>query len=297
MQLFIAIILAAAAFQSMARMALLPRKWTLLLAVLVAAVPPLSQQHLTELSMADMKAAFESVEYLQNRCVLVVIQELLAILSGFSLLEAHMDGTRSAPWKYVAFLPSALQSFAAVFENSFGWETMKPDAIKDHLWDKYKEVCVDDSLKLGVPQAFESKNPYAMQQMTAVMLEAIRKGMWSADEATAKQLAEYHAKLVDEHGAGCSNFVCDNQKLKDMIAKLQSDPQKAERYLESIRKIREIPMKQQTQEEVKGQVLKEEKIIDKPESVVRNRLGMIILGAVILCAVGLFFFGSRKKMA
>ena len=54
MQLFIAIILAAAAFQSMARMALLPRKWTLLLAMLVAAVPPLSQRHLTELSMADM---------------------------------------------------------------------------------------------------------------------------------------------------------------------------------------------------------------------------------------------------
>ena len=108
MQLFIAIILAAAAVQSMARMALLPRKWTLLLAVLVAAVPPLSQRHLTELSMADMKAAFESVEYLQNRCVLVVIQELLAILSGFSLLEDHMNGTRLAPWKYMAFLPSAL---------------------------------------------------------------------------------------------------------------------------------------------------------------------------------------------
>jgi cobaltochelatase CobN len=214
------------------------------------------------------------------------------------MVEAHSSILNP---KYISEMmqegPSALQSFAAVFENSFGWETMKPDAVKDHLWDKYKEVYVDDSLKLGVPQAFEQKNPYAMQQMTAVMLEAIRKGMWSADEATAKQLAEYHAKLVEDHGAGCSNFVCDNQKLKDMIAKLQSDPQKAERYLESIRKIREIPTKQQTQEEVKGQVLKEEKIIDKPESVVRNRLGMMILGAVILCAVGLFFFGSRKKMA
>ncbi len=214
------------------------------------------------------------------------------------MVEAHSSILNP---KYISEMmqegPSALQSFAAVFENSFGWETMKPDAVKDHLWDKYKEVYVDDSMKLGVPQAFEQKNPYAMQQMTAVMLEAIRKGMWSADEATAKQLAEYHAKLVEDHGAGCSNFVCDNQKLKDMIAKLQSDPQKAERYLESIRKIREIPTKQQTQEEVKGQVLKEEKIIDKPESVVRNRLGMIILGAVILCAVGLFFFGSRKKMA
>lgn len=64
MQLFIAIILATAAFQSMARMALLPRKWMLLLAVLVAAVPPLSQRQLTEASMAETLSAFESVEYL-----------------------------------------------------------------------------------------------------------------------------------------------------------------------------------------------------------------------------------------
>ncbi len=108
MQLFIAIILAAAAFQSVARMALLPRKWTLLLALLVAAVPPLSQRQLTETSMAEALSAFESVEYLQNRCVLIVVQELLAIIFGFSLMENHTEGSRAAKWKYAAFLPSAL---------------------------------------------------------------------------------------------------------------------------------------------------------------------------------------------
>ena len=108
MQLFIAIILAAAAFQSVARMALLPRKWTLLLALLAAAVPPLSQRQLTETSMAEALSAFESVEYLQNRCVLIVVQELLAIIFGFSLMENHAEGSRVAKWKYAAFLPSAL---------------------------------------------------------------------------------------------------------------------------------------------------------------------------------------------
>ena len=108
MQLFIAIILAAAAFQSMARMALLSRKWALLLALLMAVIPPLSQRHLTEISMADMKTAFESVEYLQNRCVLVIVQELLAIIFGFSLLEDYTDGRHAATWKFAAFLPSAL---------------------------------------------------------------------------------------------------------------------------------------------------------------------------------------------
>ncbi|MBO7621203.1 MAG: hypothetical protein J6T06_11880, partial [Victivallales bacterium] len=108
MQLFIAIILAAAAFQSVARMALLPRKWTLLLALLVAAVPPLSQRQLTETSMTEALSAFESVEYLQNRCVLIVVQELLAIIFGFSLMENHTEGSHAAKWKYAAFLPSAL---------------------------------------------------------------------------------------------------------------------------------------------------------------------------------------------
>lgn len=108
MQLFIAIILAAAAFQSVARMALLPRKWTLLLALLAAAIPPLSQRQLTETSMAEALSAFESVEYLQNRCVLIVVQELLAIIFGFSLMENHAEGSRVAKWKYAAFLPSAL---------------------------------------------------------------------------------------------------------------------------------------------------------------------------------------------
>lgn len=142
MQLFIAIILAAAAFQSMARMALLPRKWTLLLAMLVAAVPPLSQRHLTELSMADMKTAFESVEYLQNRCVLVVIQELLAILSGFSLLEDHMDGTRSAPWKYVAFLPSALLPSAVQYLQMQCFNHFLDTPFRTITWTLSAVLCV-----------------------------------------------------------------------------------------------------------------------------------------------------------
>ncbi len=108
MQLFIAIILAAAAFQSVARMALLPRKWMLFLALLVVTVPPLSQRQLTETSMAEMLSAFESVEYLQNRCVLIVIQELLVIIFGFSLMENHTEGSHAAKWKYAAFLPSML---------------------------------------------------------------------------------------------------------------------------------------------------------------------------------------------
>jgi cobaltochelatase CobN len=171
---------------------------------------------------------------------------------------------------------------------------MKPDAVKDHLWDKYKEVYVDDSLNLGVTAAFEAKNPYAMQQMTAVMLEAIRKGMWEAGEETARQLAEYHAKLVDEHGAGCSNFVCDNLKLRDMIAKLNSNPEAARRYLDSIDKIRSRQSDEKA-ENVEGQVLKEEKLLDAPQERSESAKRPALLGAILALAAALILFGSRKR--
>lgn len=127
--------------------------------------------------------------------------------------------------------PTGANTFAAYFSNTYGWEVTKPDMIQDYLWEEYKKVYVDDSLKLGVKEYFEKKNPYAYQEMTAIMLETIRKGYWKADEATVKQLAALHAELIKKHTPGCSGFVCNNAKLKDMIAdKLSDDPQAAAAY-------------------------------------------------------------------
>lgn len=134
--------------------------------------------------------------------------------------------------------PSAAETFAETFRNCYGWEVMKPDMLEDYLWEDMKSVYIDDKLNLGVRKFFDEKNPYALQEMSAVMLETIRKGYWKASPETTAQIAAVHMELVEKHKPGCSGFVCNNQKLRDMIASLAKDKSQAENYKKAIEDIR-----------------------------------------------------------
>ena len=76
---------------------------------------------------------------------------------------------------------SAAGGFAEIVENTYGWNVMKPKAIDKELWDDIYRVYVQDKYKLGTKTFFEQKNPAALQQITAVMLETVRKGMWESN--------------------------------------------------------------------------------------------------------------------
>ena len=113
---------------------------------------------------------------------------------------------------------SSAETFAETFRNTYGWNVMKPAAIDDTLWNELYEVYVDDRHDLGVHDFFRRENPYALQEMTAVMLETVRKGLWDATAQQVAVLAELHTRLVEEFEAGCSGFVCDNAALASFIA-------------------------------------------------------------------------------
>ena len=113
---------------------------------------------------------------------------------------------------------SSAEHFAETFRNTYGWNVMKPAAIDDALWNELYEVYVDDRYDLGVEAFFRRENPYALQEMTAVMLETVRKGLWDATAEQVAVLAELHTRLVEEFEAGCSGFVCDNAALASFIA-------------------------------------------------------------------------------
>ncbi len=113
---------------------------------------------------------------------------------------------------------SSAEQFAETFRNTYGWNVMKPAAIDDALWNELYEVYVDDRHDLGVEDFFRRENPYALQEMTAVMLETVRKGLWDASQQQVAALAELHIRLVEEFEAGCSGFVCDNAALASFIA-------------------------------------------------------------------------------
>ena len=124
---------------------------------------------------------------------------------------------------------SSAEHFAETFRNTYGWNVMKPAAIDDTLWNELYDVYVDDRHDLGIEAFFRRENPYALQEMTAVMLETVRKGYWDASPQQVAALAELHTRLVEQFEAGCSGFVCDNAALASFIAE-QAPPERAASY-------------------------------------------------------------------
>lgn len=101
--------------------------------------------------------------------------------------------------------------------NSFGWEVMRPGSVGSTNWGEIKSVLVDDKYDLKLKEWFERNNPYAYQDATATMLEAIRKGYWKADARTTAQLVREYAQSVAKHGLSGSLRSGGNAKLDEMV--------------------------------------------------------------------------------
>ena len=189
----------------------------------------------------------------------------------------------------------AAESFAEVTRNSYAWEVMRPEMLEDYYWKDVKETVIDDKYKLGTRKFFEKKNPYALQEMTAVMLETIRKGYWKADAKTRKELAQLHAKLVKKYDAGCSGFVCDNKKLQKMIGSLLQDKKLKQDYQKNLKKVRTASISKK--KAVKGMELKKVQPKKKKaqELLKENAAALITIAAIILLLIISVIIGSRKK--
>ena len=96
--------------------------------------------------------------------------------------------------------------------------------------------------------------PAALQEITAVMMETARKGMWNASEEQLATLSELHTELVEKYRPACSGFVCDNAKLRTFIASKVDQPA-AEAYNRNIDAARQVQIEEQTDRNV---VLKKE---------------------------------------
>lgn len=89
-----------------------------------------------------------------------------------------------------------IATIASTVRNTFAWNIMKPDAIDDELWDGICDTYVADCNGLGIREHMESVNPAALEEMTRVMLEAARRGMWSASPGRMAALERVHASVA-----------------------------------------------------------------------------------------------------
>ena len=136
MTIFIISVLVLAGAQSFCKLSLLSRKWSWSITAALLPLPFCFESAIASGSMRQVDSILSSAATLENWCALAVIQELLVLTAGFSLLEDRQRTAGGAgAWKkalefckYAVFLPSLLCPagilyFQMYLFNSFpGWE-------------------------------------------------------------------------------------------------------------------------------------------------------------------------------
>lgn len=181
---------------------------------------------------------------------------------------------------------SSASTFAEIVTNTYGWNVMKPKAIDKEMWDEIYNVYVKDKYHLGTKEFFDKQNPAALMEMTAVMMESARKGMWKATPQQLKDIAKLHTETVNKYKPSCSGFVCDNAKLRNYIAS-KTDAASAKEYQQNVEQIRDAEAAKNSSD--KGMVMKKEMLNEdaqKTTTVVSGIVvGVIVIVAFVLLAV------------
>lgn len=181
---------------------------------------------------------------------------------------------------------TSASTFAELVTNTYGWNVMKPDVIDNAMWDEIYEVYVRDKHNLGVKTFFERESPAALEEVTAVMMESARKGMWQATDAQLADIAALHTELVNKYKPSCSGFVCDNAKLREFIAE-RSDASVATEYKQNISAIREAQTKD-------GMVMKREELsTEQGETHAVSNIAVIVI--VIIAVVVIVALVRRRR--
>jgi cobaltochelatase CobN len=103
-------------------------------------------------------------------------------------------------------------------EYMWGWDATVSETIDDAMWKETFDVYVKDKHNLALQQFFDDKSPFAYQDITARMIETVRKGYWNADAETLKTLLTEYVDSVREHGVGCSEHTCGNPRFLEYVA-------------------------------------------------------------------------------
>ncbi|GHT02466.1 hypothetical protein FACS189440_15890 [Bacteroidia bacterium] len=121
---------------------------------------------------------------------------------------------------------SSAAQISEVLTNTYAWNVLKPKVIDNEMWDKLYEVYVKDEYQLGTEAFFKRENPYALQEITGIMLESARKGMWKANEQQLSDINNLHTTLVKEFGSAGSSFTggnsSSNEKSNGQILKKEA---------------------------------------------------------------------------
>lgn len=107
---------------------------------------------------------------------------------------------------------SGAETLASQLANFWGWQVVDPNLVKDHQWQEFYEVYVEDKLQLDIDEWFEKIQPAAQARMIEQMLEANRKQYWQADAETLKRMIQRYQELVTGY-----DLFQENSQLNEFI--------------------------------------------------------------------------------
>ena len=187
---------------------------------------------------------------------------------------------------------SSASTFAEIVTNTYGWNVMKPKAIDKEMWDEIYNVYVKDKYHLGTKEFFDKQNPAALMEMTAVMMECARKGMWKATPQQLKDIAKLHTETVNKYKPSCSGFVCDNAKLRNYIAS-KTDAASAKEYQQNVEQIRDAEAAKNSSD--KGMVMTKETLNEEAQKTTTVVSGIVVGVIVIVAFVVLAVYLRRRR--
>lgn len=187
---------------------------------------------------------------------------------------------------------NSVANITEVVTNTYGWNVMKPEVIDKELWDQLYDMYIRDVNNLGVASAFEGKSPAALEEITAVMLETARKGMWKALPEQLSTLAQRHSELVAKYGPSGGGMSADNKKLRAFISQ-QLSPEAAKQYQSQMKQMDEGSSADAPSQN--GMVMKKETVADQAGAVTRSFNGLWIVAGVAVLFIGLLVLLRIKR--
>ena len=187
---------------------------------------------------------------------------------------------------------SSAGQIAEIVTNMHGWEATRPELIDDAMWNEVYNTYIEDKHHLGITDFIKKENVAALQEVTAVMLEATRKGMWKASDAQISKLADIHTDLTKQFGVSSSHFSSENKKLQDYISK-KASPANAQAYQQQLAQAHQGSQAQANTQDAKL-LKKEETSAGSPQEKVS--LSALWRGGIVLLAfVGLIIFIRKRR--
>jgi len=199
-------------------------------------------------------------------------------------------------------------------EYLWGWQVTSPEIITDWVWEEVKAVYIDDKLDLQLDEFLSSNHQVQVQtNILAVMLVAIQKNFWKANEETQVELAQKFAENIIKNGIPGSGHTHANHPIYDFVkTKIEKEAiKKLDKILDSSKldkvskkenpssikeiKLEKIEEQENTKEELKTNDNKDEEIKENKEQ--ESFIKYFIFAALLILLAGLIksIFFSRIK--